>query len=202
MAAEGEETRQPGVEVTANPGTKMRTHLNLDFMGWGPPYLTELLPGAEEGGSSKAPALILLTPCTKAKASLGSWLGGAGSKGGSGLHNQGSAVGQRLGFEGALLPAGLFLAPPKHLSFKQAQSHFPVCVPAHALCVRAHRHRFQNHSQPLPQLLSTGCCSTLGAAASGWDPPAPHQSWWFSGSAVLQPLCSAGMADGQQLPAE
>lgn len=70
-----------GVEVTDNPGTKMRTPSEFRLHGLGTSISNRVAPRGRGGRLQQGPALILLTPCTKAKASLGSWLGGAGSKG-------------------------------------------------------------------------------------------------------------------------
>ena len=69
------------VEVTDNPGTKMRTPSEFRLHGLGPSISNRVAPRGRGQWLQQGPALILLTPCTKAKASPGSWLGGPGSKG-------------------------------------------------------------------------------------------------------------------------
>ena len=70
-----------GVEVTDNLDTKMRTPSEFSLRGLGTSIPNRVAPWGREGWLQQGPSLILLTPCTKAKASPGSWVGGPGSKG-------------------------------------------------------------------------------------------------------------------------
>ena len=83
------------------------------------------------------------------------------------------------------------MAPPQaYSSFKQTQSHSPVCVPAHA-CMCVHTGTFQNQPS-LPQLLSAEgcCCVTLGQLLMGSARPTRVGGSRAALSPV--PLCSAG----------
>ena len=84
------------------------------------------------------------------------------------------------------------MAPPQAFSsFKQAQSHSPVCIPAHA-CACVHTGTFQNQPS-LPRLLSTwGCrCSTLEQLLMGSARPTRVGGSWAA--LCPMPLHSTGM---------